>query len=248
MRNEAADDAGLWPDRSETYARLRPTAPRTSGTGRRVSVSDVRRRRSERGVSVFVVMMAIMVLSGAGVWAIYLSSLTDAGSGYQRAAAQALYMAEAGTLAGSAYLSIPGVLDANYQVNSKTPDPCKSVSTGQTCIALTMDEINQRVATETAGDPGGPFNLLDLTGGSLAADNRIDGTFVVELSELRTVDVEGMSSGVGQSNLHYKTATVTSYGTVRPAAAGDLCAGVNENASSTRLASRARMIVGPLTD
>ena len=50
----------------------------------------IRLRSHERGVTVFVVMLAIVMLTGAGTWSMYSAGLTDQASGYARASAQAV--------------------------------------------------------------------------------------------------------------------------------------------------------------
>ncbi len=197
-------------------------------------------------MSVFVVMMAIMILSSVGVWSLHLSGITDSASGYHRASAQTLYASEMGLVAGSSYLSIPGVADANFAVARRQPDPCWSLvnKTDEFCKSVPLADLNTKVALETAGDTNGPFSLMDLGAqGSLSATGTVDGNFILELTEPRQAFVEGMEAG----SLSYQLVTLTSYGIVRPATANFCTDAGGENAAASRLATRAQMIVGPLS-
>jgi Tfp pilus assembly protein PilX len=78
-------------------------------------------RSGERGAAVFVVMMAVLLLTALGVWAMRSAALTNTATGYQRASAQALFTAELGVVAGTGYLAIPGVAASNYRYAGPTP-------------------------------------------------------------------------------------------------------------------------------
>jgi hypothetical protein len=221
-----------------------------SNREKRATLGSFRGRRNRRGAAVFVVMMAIILLTGVGMWAVHLAGLTDAASGYARAAAQAQYTGELGIVAGSGYLSIPGFADANYAVAVATPDDCWSVSQtatpGEFCKAMPMTDIDTAIAAETLNFGSVSYNLMDLGAaqGSLGpVAGVLDGNFILEMSEPRPAVVEGMD--VGQ--LKYQTVTLTSYGIVRPQN-GAFCTGAQgENAVATQVGMRARMILGPLT-
>ena len=61
-----------------------------------------RKRRDQRGAAVFVVALAIVLLSGLGAWAMQTARLVDQASGYGRSALQTQYVAELGATAGTA--------------------------------------------------------------------------------------------------------------------------------------------------
>lgn len=207
-----------------------------------------RRRSSERGSVVFIVMMAIVLLTSLGVWVSYAAGLTARSAGHQREAAQSLYVAELGVLAGTGYLAQPGLAAANYQQALKDlaegdPDDCFSVPAGadrRFCKSIFMEEIE----TATVGDTG--FNLLDFAAeGSLSPYAAVtEGTFNLEISDPRPADVMGTSVGSGL----YQLVTISAYATVRPMTAGaNYCTnagGANSAASLTGM--RAFSVIGPL--
>lgn len=206
-------------------------------------------RSNQRGAAVFVVMMAIVVLTGVGVWAVHLAGLTDAASGYNRAAAQTLYTSELGVIAGTAYLSIPGFADANYaqadldQANG-TADSCWSVEAGEFCKSMPMVDIDTTIEEETA-DFDTARKILDLSSaeGSLGpVANVLEGNFILEMTEPRTALIEGMEAG----DRSYQIVTLTSYGLVRPRHANFCTDAGSQNALASRMAMRAHMVVGPL--
>lgn len=223
-----------------------------------------RNHSRERGVTVFVVMLAIVMLTGAGTWSMYSAGLTDQASGYARASAQALYAAELGLLSGSSYLSIPGYADANFQVAMQsqaagTPDACWSVKdpdgTGPEapfCKSMHMADLDPTFSDETLTFSSTAYTLLDQGGaaGSMSPFAPTDvagvqGDFILELSEPRPVLVEGTETKSGL----YQRVTLTSYGIVRPSlGAAAICTGSEaNNAAATMMKMRAHMIVGPLS-
>lgn len=218
-------------------------------------------RSRERGAAVFVVMMAILVITSMGTWAIYSASLTSTGTGYQRAAAQTLYTAELGVIAGTGILSIPGLANANIAQARKDlalndPDDCQSVSSTEFCKSIYMEDLGLTIEAETGSmaEDAPTFAILqagtDTEQGSMGPyaeglDGALQGHFVLELTDERTANLPGMDLDSGKTNLpQYKQVTVTSYGTVRPFN-NDLCS-ASETASAGQVAVRAHVIVGPI--
>lgn len=217
-------------------------------------------RSGQRGAAVFVVMMAILVITSMGTWAIYSASLTSTGTGYQRAAAQTLYAAELGIIAGTGVLSIPGMADANVQQARKDlanndPDDCESALSTEFCKSMPMEDMDVIIQAETAGMPAGStFGILQLGTSTVQGSmgpydplqaGALQGNFIVELTDERTANLPGMDLDASKANLpQYKQYTVTSYGIVRPAS-DDLCS-AGETASAGQVAMRAHVVVGPI--
>ena len=57
----------------------------------------VKRRRSEDGAALFVVVLVVTLLTAIGAFAMHATSLAQLSSGYSRRAAAALYLAEMAT-------------------------------------------------------------------------------------------------------------------------------------------------------
>jgi hypothetical protein len=212
------------------------------------------RHSSQRGAAVFVVMMTILVVASLGSWGIYSASLTSAGSGYQRSAAQAQSTAELGILAGTGYFSVPGFANANYRqavisLANGSRDACLSVDAGQFCKSIYMADIDSTISAETA-TIGTAFSILDQTNaaGSMGPfsptsdpDQALEGHFILEMTDPKHVLVPGtdVESGV------YQRVTLTSYGMVRPYDAASLCE-MEQSASASQVGVRAHVIIGPL--
>lgn len=209
------------------------------------------RRSKERGITLFIVMAAILVLTGVGTWSLFSATMADQASGFSRASAQALYTSEMGVLAGSSYLSIPGYADANYSVATATPDDCSSVPSGKFCKSIYMEDLDPSIQTQSADSAasGTAMSLLDQSaGGSLgpysnAQEGGVQADFVLEITEPRKALVEGTET----SSQQYQRVTLTSYGIIRPGGVATLCTGdASVNAVATRMGTRAHMIIGPL--
>lgn len=214
----------------------------------RVSPRILSRHSRERGVTVFVVMMAVFLLTALGSWVIYAGGLAASASGYQRAASQSLYVAELGIVGGTGYLAQPGFAAANYaqaahSLALNTPDDCQSVpdsTSRQFCKSIYMQEIDTAVSASSGGQ-----NVLDLAlaEGSMGPfANTLQGDFVLEMTDPRPVFVQG--TDVNRQS--YQKVTLTSYGMVRPQSA-NLCAGAaGQNSTASVVGMRAHAIIGPL--
>jgi len=213
-----------------------------------------RRIRAQRGITVFVVMTATMLLTAAGVLAMHFSGLAVQASGYSRAAAQTLYTAELGLLSTSAYMAIPGNAAVNFMAaqGAVTRDACLSApDTSAFCKSIGMSNLDETISARTLDFGGTAYTLLDQTAkgsmGPYAASNSagLQGDFFVEMTDPRPAAIPGE----GIESAQYQQVTLTSFGIVRPGAgAGAICAGASENnAAATLLGARAHMIIGPLT-
>lgn len=223
------------------------THPRTPRT------SQVRvKQRRERGAAVFVVMMAILLLSGMGMWAMHSAGLVDRASGYERAALQTQYVSETGLLAAVSYLSLPHLVSTNYRLGQLAAggDTCESIPTGVPtsprpfCRALWVRDLKQPLISTTS--------LVDMAAsGSLSVDGELQADITVEMTSPRKAIVPGAPLG---STSPYRMVTLTSYGTVRPPSssfdpnAGNLCTAnaSAENAAAGRIAVRGHAIIGPI--
>jgi len=213
------------------------------------------RHASERGAAVFIVMMAILLLSGIGVWSMHSASLVDRASGYERMSLQAQYVSELGLTAASSYLSLPSMASVNFNLGEKAygtgGDACESTKSSPTatfCKSLWLTDIENVTRNATT-----QYLTVDAAGGSFGPlANEVQGDFTVEMTSPRRAIVPGSSLS---SESPYRLVTLTSYGTVRPhtgsAVAGNLCAASSvssapQNASAGRIAVRSHAIIGPI--
>ncbi len=211
-------------------------------------------RKGQRGAALFVIMMAILLLSGLGMWAMHSASIIGRASGYSRAALQTQYIAEMGILAGTGYLSLPNMAALNHQAAQSaalgsSSDDCLSVSSGQYCRSISKQEI------EAIPQMNASVTLTDTQSLSPAdIPDPLQGDFTVEMTSPRPVIVPG--SPLSADETPYRMVTLTSYGTVRPdpggAASDNLCTDAGgdaltaENSSAGRIAMRAHAIIGPV--
>lgn len=225
----------------------------TSGTSPGAWVV-ARRNRAQRGITVFVVMTATMLLTAAGVLAMHFSGLAVQASGYSRAAAQTLYAAELGLLSTSAYMAMPGNAEVNFMAaqNAVTRDACLSApDTTAFCKNIGMSNLDETISARSLDFGGTAYTLLDqMAAGSMgpfAASHAagLQGDFFVEMTDPRPAAIPGEDTDGGQ----YQQVTLTSFGVVRPGAGGAaICAGASaNNAAATLLGARAHMIIGPVT-
>ncbi|OQX68792.1 MAG: hypothetical protein B6A08_08135 [Sorangiineae bacterium NIC37A_2] len=222
------------------------------------------KRTSERGAALFVVVMAIMLVTGLGVWSMRSAALVDQASGFARAASQGQYLAEFGIIAATAQLSVPNEAWIHDEIaRGATPvrDQC-AMATAPTggapsvlpyCRVFEDTVINQFTtnAIPSATNPGTGRPVLDQTPagsfgpieGPVAGESLIEGRFWVEMTDGQSVNVAGSQVGVSG----YRRVVLTSFGLLRPrpAAGGTICS-AGENASAVQAGVRAHALIGPV--
>jgi len=195
-------------------------------------------------------MLAIVLLSGLGVWAVQSANLAEGAAGFRRESRQVQYVSELGFQSGMAYLSVPGVSTTLYAMALRAPDDCASAGATSFCKSITLEEIED-LTTNAVADPTNPgtgaFVLDTNAAGSLshyksaaATDAGVQGNFYLELTDPETAQVPG----VDLSKTKYKRVTMTSFGLVRPPAA--TACNATANAAAGRLATRAHVLIGPV--
>lgn len=193
------------------------------------------RRRQERGAAVFVVVLAITLLTAVGVFALRSASLVDQAAGYDRQASQTLYLseyagravaAEVGDGAARAYIDkVSTSTDTCYVNKLLDPNALDPNITYLPCYKLFLNEIASRVAAkptagklladQTTGAAGSLGPKLDLTG----AITPMEGVFVVEMTD-PAESTPTAGSAVGGNNpantFRDVQLTFTAYAQVRP--------------------------------
>ncbi|GMV18071.1 MAG: hypothetical protein HS104_15550 [Polyangiaceae bacterium] len=160
------------------------------------------RRKHQSGAAVFVVVLAITLLTAVGVFALRSASLVDQAAGYDRQASQTLYVSELAGRAvaaevgdGAARTYIDKVANSSAVteecfVNRKLdPNSLDPNITFLPCYKLFLNEIGQRVDAKFPGN-----KLLEpqsaAAGGSLGPQldatgtiQPMEGVFVVEMTD-----------------------------------------------------------------
>jgi len=196
-------------------------------------------------------MMAILLLSGMGMWSMHSASLVDRAAGYERASLQAQYVSELGLLSASSYLSLPSMASINYRLGERAytaGDRCESIPTSAPasfCKSLWPTDIENSAITTLAADTTTESSFSPFA-------RELQGDFTVEMTSPRRAIVPGSPLS---DDSPYRLVTLTSYGTVRPhtlnAVNGNLCAvggtdSTAQNSAAGRIAVRSHAIIGPI--
>jgi hypothetical protein len=210
-----------------------------------------RTREGERGAAIFVVVLALTLVTGIGIWSMRTTSLVDQASGFARAATQGQYLAEMGLITTSSLLNIQSYASEVNGIasgQSRPPDDCQGTPAGTYCKVIEEVDVNEKTTLATPGTAGTGESVFaafnPLTGGSFGpvqGASPLVGRFRVEMTDAHNAVVAG--SGVAASN--YKHVVLTSTGYLRPALnPGAVTAG--ENMSAVQLSMRAHVVIGPL--
>lgn len=211
-------------------------------------------RGEQRGAAIFVVVLALALLTGVGFWSLRTTSMVDQASGFARAASQGQYLAEMGLITTSAMLSLPvqATLADNIAMgksNVGTPDFCSGTAPNAYCRVFELSDVDSFTKDNLiAGSPGTGQPVFDtLAGGSFnavrsgAVGSLMAGEFRVEMTDPQLVTVAGEAIGTTR----YKRVAMTSMGLVRPNNATGVFT-ESENRSAVQLGVRAHLLIGPL--
>ena len=204
----------------------------------------------ERGAAVFVVVLVISLLSALGMFAVRSAMLTNLTAGYNRQMVQTHYMTEfALSLMAS---ELGGTARQNYadeMWSGKYPTLCAggSTLTNATCFPVYYSDLQGRVQTYTAA------NVLLIpavagTPGSLGPA-ALEGDLRVELTDIHEAmpPVRGMDLTGTSASPRYYSVTLTATGQVRPQSADPAQCDASSRAAAGVEASRAHLVVGPLS-
>jgi hypothetical protein len=212
-----------------------------------------RRRATERGAAVFVVVMVLTMLTAIGVFAMRASSMANLASGYERQNTQNHYVGEYGLLSAVTELSTTK-RSAYVQKMGKGTETCAAakgvtnLGTGVPCYHLYANDVAKAVTSNFSGrmlfEPASGSGSA-LVPGSLGPVP-LDGDFVVEMTDPGPVGlpVAGTDVGGSAAKFRYLQVTLTSVGQVRPAGDPASCtAGAVVAGNET---GRAFVVIGPL--
>jgi len=217
------------------------------------------RRQSERGATIFIVVMVLTLLTAIGIFAVRASSMGISTSGYDRQNTQNHYVGEYGMLGAVTELSTTK-RSAYVMKMSNSGDNCwaaKNVAPGVgvpvPCYRIYAHDVQNSLASgrllfEPSSADGGTL----VTPGSLGPAP-LEGDFVVEMTDPGPVGMPVAGTDVGGTGprFRYLQVTLTSIGQVRPSgdpACADPALGVASNAAalSGNETGRAFIVVGPM--
>jgi hypothetical protein len=215
-----------------------PLSPSVPSFTLRARLARLKRRRDERGATIFVVLTVMTLLTAVGVYAARSASLVTRAAGFDRQFSQTHYVAAYGTLALAAEL---GTGTATMQVSrmAQAPQDCRVTRNltypgggAAPCLRFSMAELANRVdgfnpgrnllEPSVAGPPIVPGSLGPYPPSTGAA---LDGNFAIELSEPGPVErpVAGTDVGGSGTSFRYLRVTATTQGQVAPVTAGGNC-------------------------
>jgi hypothetical protein len=205
-----------------------------------------RRRDGERGAALFVVVLAITMLTGIGLYTVHSAALLARAAGNERQALETAYLAQLGTLATLSELSsapgayIPFAINAHDDCRMSqgldptkfSPPPCMEKSSGK--FVLTTG--NQMFDADSFGTG------IDPATGTYA----ITGRFLTETTDVAVAlgPVGGMDA-VSHDAFHYYEAKLTTIAQLQPAAANTACV-QNVMQVAGQHITRAHVLIGPV--
>jgi hypothetical protein len=208
--------------------------------------SSLARRAPERGAAVFVVVMAITLLTAVGLFAAHSATLVDQAAGYARMARQTQYLGEYGVLAAGAELAAGGadryVRELEASAGSATVVcPANGGLTGVPCFKWFTSTLEARTLADTGSKLLEPV-AGDGTPGSFGKGSAV-GEFMVQITELGPVSrpIAGTDIG-GQDGYGYRKVTATTTAQIRSSAAA--CAG-DVATTIGQQTMRAQLLIGP---
>jgi hypothetical protein len=218
-----------------------------------------RRARGERGATLFVVVLAITLLTGIGLYTVHSTGLVAQASGNGRQSLQTAHLAQLGALTTmSKLVEVPGTLanaQREWRKTNQTAEQCSStqgvnVSTAGApfCLELRSDATDFPLAGNV------PLVAPDSFGMAIDPDTSaapITGVFHTETTEVdQAGPVAGSSVGSVSSGprTYYVQAKITAIGQLLPAAAfGSGACVQNVMQVSGQHITRAHVIVGPIS-
>jgi hypothetical protein len=197
--------------------------------------SLTRARRHERGAAVFIVVLAVSLLTAIGVFALRSASLVDQAAGYNRQASQTFYLSEYAARAVSAEVGdgaarnyidkVATGTDVCYVNKLLDPNALDPNATYLPCYKLFLNEIGARVdghfsgnkllSAQSTGAAGSLGPKLDLTGAIMPTE----GVFVVEMTDpAESTPTPGSAVGGNNPANTFRDVqlTFTAYAQVRP--------------------------------
>lgn len=218
-----------------------------------------RAKATERGAAVFIVVLAITLLTAVGMFAAHSATMVDQASGYARLARQTQHLSELGTVVAAAELG-SGTAEPYVRQMAARTDECRSNAGRLTegdvqppCYKLFYSQLNARtmaLANESLIEPTDD-TVAGSLGYTISGVSGVVGDFVVELTDPGPTGapVAGTDlGGTGTSFRHLKV-TATSIAQLRPP--GVSCTDDEDEANAiavltSQQSMRAHLVIGPI--
>jgi hypothetical protein len=174
-----------------------------------------RRRRSQGGAAVFLVVMVLTIVTAIGVFSMRSASLVDKATGYSRQSVQATAMAEYAARTSATYLeSNPSLVSATTRVPGCEPG-LQAIDPDAPCTVFKDSMLSDALMANSPSSPeNGMTGFLSLP----SSPTQIASEFVTEMSEPSMASVTaspGFTAGL------FKQVTFTSIARVFPTAGAD---------------------------
>jgi len=197
--------------------------------------SRSRRRSGERGATLFVVVLAMTMLAGVGMYTVHAASLSERAAGNGRQATQADQVAELNALAFLSLLRIEPRPYIQEAVNAN-PGECEmnaGLDPGTPCLQLTSNGL--------VPASGAPLIGSD----SLGALGTLNGMARLEVTDVNDLQIPIAGHDLNKEDLRYYRATVTTIASLNPAGVTNQCVAGMMQTTGQRLV-RAELVIGPM--
>ena len=209
-------------------------------------------RGRERGTTLFVVVLAITMLTGIGLYTVHSAALLARASGNERQATQTEYLAQVGSLAALSQLStapaayVSQALNGS-RVNNNVLEDCRmnlgvntSNSKPPSCYEFSSTSVT--LLTGNTLFDADSFGTVDQKSGI----SPINGRFLTEMTDVARAlgPVTGMDA-VSRNAFAYYEAKLTTIAQLQPAAATAACV-QNVMQVAGQHMTRAHVLLGPV--
>jgi hypothetical protein len=195
-------------------------------------------RGGERGATLFVVVLAITMLSGVGLYSLHSSALVARASGNQREARQTTYLAELGTLAMISDTSQDPALYVKLARDAKYP--CRN-NLGY----VTTDAAPPSCFKKENADYAVPTGAALMAADSFGAYSDIVGRFHTELTDVGPGSWAIVGQQMSQDGFQFYQGKLTTTAQLERAGSGGACV-ANMMPIAGQHVTRAHVVMGPV--
>ena len=197
-----------------------------------------RRRTQERGATLFVVVLAITMLTGVGLYTVHSAALAERAAGNGRQSSQADRIAELNTLTLLSLLRTEPRPYLQEAINA-TPGICEmnaGLPPGASCLQMTSDSFAPPTGAALVGAD------------SLGALGTMSGKARLEITDVNDLQLPMPGYNMNDRKLRFYQATVTTIASLDPSGvSANACVNGMMQATGQRIV-RAHLIVGPVPE